>query len=62
MNKFEEIKNKLDKIKLDINIKTSFGLYELLGDKDKEEVNNFVDLNKDNNIDNNDDDNDFLWD
>ena len=62
MNKFEDIKNKLDKIKLDINIKTSFGLYELLGDKDKEEVNNFVDLNKDNNIDNNDDDNDFLWD
>ena len=62
MNQFDEIKNKLDlfieKLKLiqiDINVKEAFGLYELLGNNDKEEVHNFIDNIEDDEEDNTED-------
>ena len=49
MKQFDDIKNKLDSlaeklklIKIDINVKEALGLYEFLGNDDKEEVKNFV--------------------
>ena len=63
MNQFDNIKNKLDviangfkSINLDINIAGAFGLYESIGDYDKEELNNFIGVNEEDVEDNNEDD------
>ena len=64
MNQFDDIKNKLDIISnefksknLDINIKEAFGLYELIGDYDKEEVKIFVGENEEDDEDNDENNN-----